>query len=131
MSLENLSMHLSRVNAIFDMPLSYAIIVCHYRMLFLNAIYELKRHNFHRYGIHLTKFDQNGDNEIDYEEFLLLVCRRILREKAIAIDIDLMTGKKITKTERGSTEIRSQMSENDLEMTPNKISFESVFIKLI
>ena len=54
-----------------------------------------------------------------------------MREKAIAIDIDLMTGKKITKTERGSTEIRSQMSENDLEMTPNKISFESFFIKLI
>ena len=54
------------------------------------------------YGIHLTKFDQNGDNEIDYEEFLLLVCRRILREKAIAIDIDLLTGKKITKTERGT-----------------------------
>jgi len=50
-------------------------------------------------------FDQNGDNEIDYEEFLLLVCRRILREKAIAIDIDLLTGKKITKTERG-TEFR-------------------------
>ena len=68
-------------------------------------IYYCRLVHIFSYGIHLTKFDQNGDNEIDYEEFLLLVCRRILREKAIAIDIDLLTGKKITKTERG-TEFR-------------------------
>lgn len=30
--------------------------------------------------------DVNGDGEIDYHEFLNLVCRRILRMKAIAVD---------------------------------------------
>merc|ERR1711970_412434 len=47
-------------------------------------------------------FDVNGDNRIDYDEFLLLVCRRILRDRAIAVEIDLSTGRELTQQEKDS-----------------------------
>merc|ERR1712150_435682 len=32
--------------------------------------------------------DVNGDGEIDYGEFLMLVCRRVLRMKSICVDVN-------------------------------------------
>jgi len=37
----------------------------------------------------ISAFDVDGNGEIDYDEFLLLVCRRILREKAHEVKIDI------------------------------------------
>ncbi|CAG5083095.1 Oidioi.mRNA.OKI2018_I69.PAR.g10277.t1.cds [Oikopleura dioica] len=50
-------------------------------------------------GLMIQAFDDDGDGEIDYNEFLLMVCRRILRDKATEVDINL---EKPAKPERKS-----------------------------
>ena len=46
----------------------------------------------------IKAFDDDGDGEIDYNEFLLMVCRRILREKATEVNIDLFMPPKKEKS---------------------------------
>ena len=67
-------------------------------------LYDFRIIDSEEIGLMIQAFDDDGDGEIDYNEFLvifvifykcaylklkLMVCRRILREKATEVDINL------------------------------------------
>ena len=73
-----------------------------------------------------TLVDIDGNGEIDYDEFLLLVCRRILREKAhegndlTSVESAIREIVRMIKTVKNSTRLSDHNNRSDWSMVPYK-----------